>query len=71
MEVTISIKNDKGEVTEIVKELASFDDSNIVNSIESEVSSLKEKILPFLSEKLIEFHQQEFKGEKNKEEERK
>lgn len=70
MEVIISIKNDKGEVTEIVKELVSFDDNNILSSIESEVSSIKEQLLPVLSEKLIEFHQQEFKGKKNKEEER-
>lgn len=64
MEVTISIKHDNGEVTEIVKELVSFDDSHIIGSIEAEVSSIKEKFLPLLSEKLIEFHQQEFKGKK-------
>lgn len=70
MEVTISIKHDNGEVTEIVKELVSFDDSPIIGSIEAKVSSIKEKFLPLLSEKLIEFHQQEFKGKKNQKEER-
>jgi hypothetical protein len=70
MQVTISIKQDNGEVIEIIKDLNNFDEKDIIGSVEQEVFSIKEELLPILSEKLIEHHQREFVGEKNKEKER-
>lgn len=70
MQVTISIKQDNGEVIEIIKDLNNFDEKDIIGSVEQEVFSIKEELLPILSEKLIEQHQREFAGEKNKEKER-
>jgi hypothetical protein len=70
MQVTISIKQDNGEVIEIIKDLNNFDEKDIIGSVEQEVFSIKEELLPILSERLIEHHQLRFKGEKNKEKER-
>jgi hypothetical protein len=70
MQVTISIKQDNGEVIEIIKDLNNFDEKDIIGSVEQEVFSIKEELLPILSEKLIEQHQRGFVGEKNKEKER-
>ena len=70
MEVIISIKNDLGETVEIAKELGVLDGEDIIGSVEREVSSIREGLLPILSEKLIESHQQGFEGKKNQEEER-
>jgi len=70
MQVTISIKQDNGEVIEIIKDLNNFDEKDIIGSVEQEVFSIKEELLPILSERLIEQHQLRFKGEKNKEKER-
>ena len=68
MQLTISIKQDNGEIIEFVKELETsvvFDDKDIINSIEKEVLSIQAAFLPVMSEKLIEQHQAKFKGEKN------
>lgn len=70
MEVTISIKKDNGETIEIVRELNSFEDQNIIDSVEQQMLLIRQDILPLLSEQLIEQHQNGFKGEKNKEKER-
>jgi aminoglycoside phosphotransferase family enzyme len=70
MQVTIKIKQDNGETIEIVKELNSFEDQNIIDSVEQQMSSIRQELFPLLSEQLIEHHQKGFKGEKNKEKER-
>jgi aminoglycoside phosphotransferase family enzyme len=70
MQVTIKIKQDNGETIEIVKELNSFEDQNIIDSVEQQMSSIRQELFPLLSEHLIEHHQKGFKGEKNKEKER-
>jgi hypothetical protein len=70
MQVTISIKKDNGEVLEFMKELNKLDEKDIIASVEQEVFSIKEELLPKISEKLIEEHQLLFEGEKNKEKER-
>ena len=69
MQVTISIKKDNGEVIELVKELTELSNADIIKSVEQQVNSIKEVCFPLLSEKLIEEHQQKFKGEKNQEKE--
>lgn len=71
MQVTISIKRDNGQVIEISKELDNFDENNIIDRVEQQVLSIKADLLPLVSEKLIQQHQLEFKGKKNKEKERK
>lgn len=73
MQVTVSIKQDNGNIIEFVKEVDAnliFDDKNIISSIEKQVLSIQAAFLPILSEKLIEQHQAKFRGEKNKEKER-
>lgn len=73
MQVTVSIKQDNGDIIEFVKELDAsvlFNDKDIISSIETEVLCIQAAFLPVLSEKLIEQHQAKFKGEKNKEKER-
>jgi hypothetical protein len=73
MQVTVSIKQDNGEIIEFIKELDkldSLDEKDIIGSIEKQVLSIREAILPILSEKLIEQHQARFRGEKNKEKKR-
>jgi hypothetical protein len=70
MQVTISIKKDNGEVLEFMKELNKLDEKDIIASVEQEVFSIKEELLPKISEKLIEEHQSLFEGEKNQEKER-
>jgi DNA anti-recombination protein RmuC len=70
MQVTMSIKKDNGESIEIVKEISNSSLPNIIDNIEQQVLSIKQEVLPLLSEQLIEEHQKEFKGEKNKEKER-
>jgi hypothetical protein len=71
MQVTIHIKNANGETLEIVKEVKGFEEQNIIDRIESQMLLIRQEVLPILSEKLIEQHQNGFKGEKNKEKERK
>jgi hypothetical protein len=71
MQVTISIKKDNGELIEIVKEIAEFSTNDIIESVEHQVNSIKADCFPLLSEKLVEEHQNRFKGEKNQEKERK
>jgi len=56
------LPKDNGQIMEIVKELNSFDGKNIIETVEQQVTTLKEAILPFLSEQLIEQHQVGFKG---------
>ena len=70
MEVTIRIKKNNGEIVEVIKELDSFDNNDIIESVEQQVLNIKEILLPILSASLIEHHQVGFKGEKNKEEKR-
>ena len=69
MQVTISIKKDNNETVEIVQDVKNFEESNIIDSIEQQILSIKQELLPILSERLIEQHQQGFKGEKNKKKE--
>ena len=69
MQVTISIKKDNGEVIEVVKELTELSSTDIIESVERQINSIKEVCFPLLSEKLVEEHQQKFEGEKNQEKE--
>lgn len=70
MQFTISITKDNGEVVSITKELNALSSTDIINSVEEQVGKIKQIVLPFLSEQLIEHHQSEFKEKKNQEEER-
>jgi len=49
MQVTISIRQDNGEVFEFIQELDTqvlFDDKDIINSIEKQVLSIQSSFLP-------------------------
>ena len=70
MQVTISIKKANGELIEITQEISELEYHNIISSVEQQVQSIRETILPLLSERLVEHHKTGFKGEKNQEEER-
>jgi hypothetical protein len=70
MEITISIKADNGAIVELSKKIVSLDDTNIIGSIESAVSTVRQEMLPLLSKNLVEQHQLLFGGEKNTEEKR-
>jgi hypothetical protein len=70
MEVTLRIKQDCGTMIEVVRELPQVFDDNLLTRVEQEISAIKHQLLPILSVNLIEHHQVEFKGEKNKEKER-
>jgi hypothetical protein len=70
MQVTISIKKDNGETIEITKEVVEQTIADIIESVEQQVNSIKTQCFPLITEKLIEGHQQTFKGEKNQEKER-
>lgn len=69
MELIIQIKKDNGETVEITKQLSSFNEKDIIGSVEAEVRTIREELLPILSSRLVEHHQLEFKGEKNTEKE--
>jgi hypothetical protein len=69
MQGTISIKKDNGERIEIVKDVKNVEDTNIIDSIEQQMLSIRQEVFPLLSAQLIEQHQQGFKGEKNKKKE--
>ena len=69
MEIIISIKTDSGEVIALHRILGDWKEGDIIGGIESEVSKVREEMLPELSSKLVEHHQLMFNGEKNKEEE--
>lgn len=68
MEITIILKSANGEKTEISRTLSPLDEKDIIGSVESGVSLVRQELLPLLSSKLVEQHQLRFKGEKNKEE---
>jgi hypothetical protein len=70
MEITISLKADNGEIIELSKKQVLLEDNNIIGSIESAVSSVRQEMLPLLSTKLVEQHQLLFDGKKNTEEKR-
>lgn len=71
MEITISIKADNGALVELGKKIVILEDSDIIGSIESAVSSVRQEMLPLLSTKLVEQHQLLFSGgKKNTEEKR-
>lgn len=70
MEITISLKADNGEIIELSKKQVLLEDNNIIGSIESAVSSVRQEMLPLLSTKLVEQHQLLFSGKKNTEEKR-
>lgn len=69
MEVTIRIKQDNGEIIEVVRELPNVLGDNLLTRVEQEVSAIKHQLLPILSVNLIEHHQLGFTGEKNQEKE--
>jgi hypothetical protein len=68
MEITINITAGNGETVALSKKILLLDDRDIIGSVETAVSSVRQDLLPLLSEKLVEQHQLLFSGEKNKEE---
>ena len=65
MELKIRLIKDNGEEVEYSREIGELDSCNILNSVEREVVALQRSISPFLSETLIEAHQQGFVEKKN------
>lgn len=70
MEVTLRIKQDNGDIIEVVRDLPTISHDNLLTRVEQEISAIKHQLLPLLSVNLIEHHQQGFTGEKNQEKER-
>jgi hypothetical protein len=70
MEVTLRIKQDNGDIIEVVRDLPNISDANLLTRVEQEISAIKHQLLPILSVNLIEHHQLGFTGEKNQEKER-
>jgi hypothetical protein len=57
MQVAISIKKDNGEMIEIVKDVKNVEDTNIIDSMEAQMLSIRREVFPLLSEQLVEQHQ--------------
>ena len=68
MQIKITVVKDNGEELSYLRQLGELDSLTIVNSVAREVVALQRDFSPFLSERLIEAHQQGFVGEKNQEE---
>lgn len=67
MEVTIKIKNLKGEEVEVTQSLPEVGKMQSIDEIETFVLSIREKMLSGVEKAIIEQQQSEFDGEKNKE----
>lgn len=68
MRVKLTVVKDDGKEVTFSRELNALDSSNILTSIEGAVGAFQSELSPFLSETLIEDHQQGFVGKKNQEE---
>ena len=68
MKLKITLIKDNGEEVDYSRQIGELDSSNILKSVEREVVAVQRELSPFLSENLIESHQQGFVGKKNQEE---
>lgn len=70
LEITITVKDAHGVVSEISHSVANLDDKDIIGSVENAVTKFRTETLPIVSAQLVEHQQTLFEGEKNTEEER-